>query len=132
MRIKYNNTPLIANAIFGLFMIGFVVQSMFYNNELSWSDYLMLAFGSIYFLFFAFRIGQDFVIISDDKIVVNRILKKEIAFKDLREVKYFAGNYIFASVKKKIIIPKKSIKPEQQTEFENFFNQLLAQKTQNK
>ncbi|MRJ10722.1 hypothetical protein EDL98_06445 [Ornithobacterium rhinotracheale] len=73
MRIKYNNTPLIANAIFGLFMIGFVVQSMFYNNELSWSDYLMLAFGSIYFLFFAFRIGRDFVIISYDKIVVSRI-----------------------------------------------------------
>ncbi|AFL96370.1 hypothetical protein [Ornithobacterium rhinotracheale] len=130
MKIKYNNTPLIANAIFGLFMIGFVVQSMFYNNELFLLNYLMLAFGVIYFLFFALRIGRDFVIISDDKIMVNRILKKEIAFKDLQEVKYFAGDYIFASAKKKIIIPKKSMKPEQQPEFEKFFNQLLAHNIQ--
>ncbi|MRI63943.1 hypothetical protein EDM00_08080 [Ornithobacterium rhinotracheale] len=124
MKIQFSKKYMYSNLIFGLIWIVLGIYFVFFSNNDWWGYYLYFILGPIYVFFFLIQIWRNYAEIKDDRLVVYGVPNKEIKFKDLREVKYFAGDYIFVSDQKKIKIPKVLIQKDQQSEFDAFFQGL--------
>ncbi|MRJ10723.1 hypothetical protein EDL98_06450 [Ornithobacterium rhinotracheale] len=124
MKIQYSKKYMYSNLIFGLIWIVLGIYFVFFSDNDWWGYYLYFILGPIYVFSFLIQIWRNYAEIKEDRLVVYGIPNKEIKFKDLREVKYFAGDYIFVSDQKKIKIPKVLIQKDQQLEFEAFFQGL--------
>ncbi|MRJ08738.1 hypothetical protein EDL99_07650 [Ornithobacterium rhinotracheale] len=124
MKIQFSEKYMYINLILGILWIVLGLYFVFISEDDWWGYYLYLVVGILYFLVFLTQIWRNYAEIKEDRLVVYGIPNKEIKFKDLREVKYFAGDYIFVSDQKKIKIPKVLIQKDQQLEFEAFFQGL--------
>ncbi|MFU2094514.1 hypothetical protein [Ornithobacterium rhinotracheale] len=124
MKIQFSKKYMYTNLILGILWIALGLYFVFISSSDWWGYYLYLVVGILYFFVFLTQIWRNYTEIKDDRLIVYGIPKKEIRFKDLRQVKYFAGDYIFVSDQKKIKIPKQLIQKDQQSEFEAFFQEL--------
>jgi hypothetical protein len=58
----------------------------------------------------------------------NGIFKKEIEIKNVKSIKYFAGDYIIKSAEKEIVIDTNLVDKESQSNLKNYFENLKLEK----
>ena len=85
---------------------------VFFTKEASnWIDFQLLTIGVIYFLMYGWRVTKQFGKVQQDKLFLHheRLKPKVIDLKEVAEVRYFAGDYIFQTDQNQIRIDTKLI-----------------------
>lgn len=74
----------------------FCVASLF-EEPVSWMGFGWLTLAAIYFLLYGLQVTKQFGKLQQDKLFLHheRLKPKEIDLKEVNEVRYFAGDYIF-------------------------------------
>ena len=78
----------------------------------------------LYWVIIIFQYMNKYFEIDENSIVLMELKRKKIDFKDLTEIKYFGGDYIFKDNKTTITITKSQINKDQIESFEQIFNTI--------
>jgi hypothetical protein len=122
MKILYNQTQLKRTLIMGIAFTAIGVLSIFFSTE-----HFLAGFVGIGILYIAISIVQKnraYVVISDEYIQKDGIIKQKLSIAQIQSVKYFAGDYIIKSSAKELtidtnVVDKKYL-PELQQYFERY------------
>ncbi|MGG5208623.1 hypothetical protein ACQWU4_06715 [Chryseobacterium sp. MIQD13] len=92
------------------------------NRKLS--PYFTIVLGIAYFSLVIYEYFSQYLTITDEKIQVNTLPKKQISINEITEAGYFADDYTFKTVAATLKIRKSQISPTDLPKFEAFFNDL--------
>lgn len=128
MKIAYPNKRPFINLILGILWI--IIGTSYFlenNNTSKWGPSITIIVGIFYILYFAYEYFSKYLEITDDKIKINSIPKKEVRIDELTEASRFSEDYILKSPDKILVIAKSQINKNDLPKFESFFNNLDAQ-----
>lgn len=126
MTINYSKKRLYFNLFLGILWL-FIGASYFKGEEkIMWHHYGFLIIGILYLASFIFEFFKKYFRITDYEIVLFGFISKKINFKELVEIKYFAGDYIFKAKNQSITIVKSQIDKNQLEELEKIFNDVKS------
>ncbi|MEY8759848.1 hypothetical protein [Chryseobacterium tongliaoense] len=133
MKIAYPHKRPFINLILGVLWIAIGISYFLeISNTSQWGPSLTIVVGIFYILYFAYEYFSKYLEVTDDKIKVNSIPKKEIRISDLTEVSHFSGDFIFWTSDKILVIAQSQINKNDLPKFESFFNNLDTQLKGNK
>lgn len=89
-----------------------------------WVDYAWIAFGLIYLALS--RLENRALHIGTDGLHYQSLRSRVIPFRELAEVRYVAGDYVFTSPKSEIRIGREAICPDQRSAFEADFEAIRS------
>jgi hypothetical protein len=127
MKILHNQSQLKKILFLG---IGYVIIGLLSlltsssNIFLSGSIGIGIVFISQYF----YNKNRAYVILTENSIMSNGIIKKEIEIKNVKSIKYFAGDYIIKSAEKEIVIDTNLVDKESLSNLKNYFENLKFEK----
>lgn len=124
MVIAYANRRLYMNLFMGIAWLPFAIIKFNSTEKISWTAYALLVLGICYIAMFIYEYTQKYLLIDKDKIRENSLPSKEILMNEIKEVNYFAGDFVFKDGRKSIRVTKSQINQKQLPEFEAFFNKL--------
>lgn len=124
MKIAYSNKRLLTHLIFGIFWIGLGLFYFFEGHNSKLSIYTTITAGMLFILMYAYEYSGRYIEITDKKVIVNTIPKKEIISVNLIWVNHFADDYIMKNSDMTLRIEKSKISKRDLPKFESFFNQL--------
>ena len=102
-----------------------VVQIYYKENIFSWWSLLFLFLIIVFWTNFIFILIKKYFEIDDDKIVLMGLRNKTIEFKNLSEIKFYGGEYVFKdSRNNKIEISKQWINEKKIPLFDERFQKL--------
>ena len=87
-----------------------------------------IGIGIIFIVKYFYNKNRPYVILTENSIMSNGIFKKEIEIKNVKSIKYFAGDYIIKSAEKEIVIDTNLVDKESQSNLKNYFENLKLQK----
>lgn len=122
--IAYSNRRLYMNLFMGIAWGSFSIIKFNSTEKIDWTAYGLLILGICYIAMFIYEYTQKYLLIDKDKIRENSLPSKEILMDEIKEVNYFAGDFVFKGGRKSIRITKSQINQKQLPEFEDFFNKL--------
>ena len=94
------------------------------ENLLDWKVIFYIILMLFYWAIIIFQFVSKYFEIDENSIVLMELKRKKIDFKDLIDIKYFGGDYIFKDNKKTITITKSQINRNQIESFEQIFNTI--------
>lgn len=94
------------------------------DDLMTWRPIFYLVLMLLYWVIIIFQYVNQYFEIDEDSITLLELKRKKIDFKDLIEIKYFGGDYIFKDNKKVITITKSQINKNQIESFEQLFNSI--------
>ena len=92
-----------------------------YDN-IKWYFYPTLILGIIYLGIYVYEFQLNYIEISENKIIINSLPRKELNLNEIIDIKYFAGDYILSTPNNSIKIIKSQISKEYISEFEEYIN----------
>ena len=126
MKILHNQSKLNRILFLGIGYIIIGLISLATSTELYFSGFALI--GIIYVLQYFYTKNRAYVILLENSIRSNGIFKKEIEIKNVKSIKYFAGDYIIKSAEKEIVIDTNLVDKESQSNLKNYFENLKLQK----
>lgn len=127
MKIAYKNKRLFTNLILGIVWTVIGTSNFFLETAFKWYPYVLLVLGVAYIFLFLSEYIRQYIIITDEKIQVNSLPKKEISIRDIKEVTYYADDYTLKTSDRTLKILRSQIAPNDLTKFESFVQQLSSQ-----
>ena len=94
------------------------------ENLIDWKPIFYIILMLLYWVIIVFQYMNKYFEIDENSIVLMELKRKKIDFKDLTEIKYFGGDYIFKDNKTTITITKSQINKDQIESFEQIFNTI--------
>ena len=126
MKILHNQSKLNRILFLGIGYIIIGLISLATSTELYFSGFALI--GIIFVLQYFYTKNRAYVILLENSIRSNGIFKKEIEIKNVKSIKYFAGDYIIKSAEKEIVIDTNLVDKESQSNLKNYFENLKLQK----
>ncbi|WDT67662.1 hypothetical protein [Cloacibacterium sp. TD35] len=126
MTVNYSKKRLFFNLFLGILWFFIGANYLFGEEKLMWHHYGFLVVGLLYLSTFLFEFFKKYFKITSQEIVLFGLKNKKIAFKDLVEIKYFAGDYIVKDRNQSITIVKSQIDKNQLEDFENMWNEVKS------
>lgn len=104
MKVHFSKKYLRQNLFFGLLWVLYVASAYYIKKEYSWFDYFFII-GALFYLTTYF-LGKEkgYLQIENGVLKKNTPFSKSIALKDIRQVKYFAGDYQLITEHKEITL----------------------------
>lgn len=127
MKIAYKNKRLFTNLILGIVWTVIGTSNFFLDTAFKWYPYTLLILGVAYISIFLFEYIRHYIIITDEKIQVNSLPKREISIHDIKEATYYADDYTLKTSDRTLKILRSQIAPNDLKKFESFFQQLSSQ-----
>jgi hypothetical protein len=124
MKVAYSNGRLFFNLLMGFFWIGTRIVNFMGDDKFKWLDYAFLVFGIAYLIGFFIEYYMKYFSYDELEITLFGWRKKTIQWKDLIELKYFAGTYTFRTLDNTIAINKSTMNKKARLDFENCFQQI--------
>ncbi len=135
MKIGYSKWRMNLNLVMGIlwtFIGVFRVYELFFTDDFVWFYILFIILGPLYLFIYFYDKEYGYFVIDDEKVEVQGIPKKSIHFKNLRAMRYFAGDYIFKDhFGKEIFLRKEAIDKKMIPVFEEKFGELKEKFDQN-
>jgi hypothetical protein len=122
MNILHNQSQLNRLLILGILYIIVGLLSIATSAKLYLSG--LTGIGIIYVAQYFYTKNRAYVILTENTVSTNGLFKKEIEVKDIKSMKYFAGDYIIKSAGKEIIIDTNLVDKESQTKLKSYFENL--------
>ena len=94
MKIFYNQSQLSRTLILGIAFLLIGLLSLFTTASIYLAG--LGGIGILHIGTYFFYKNRAFIVFSGNSITINSLFKKRIALKDIRSVKYFAGDYPLA------------------------------------
>ncbi len=110
----------------GILWIVLGVLSIYIENKSRWFWGAFILFGVFYSGMGMIGIRKSFIDVTDDVLTIWVYRPKKINLKNLTELKYFAGNYIFKSGADKVTVPKNFLTKQSLPKFDEFFKELQS------
>ena len=125
MKIFYNKRQLKLALIFGLIWIIIGVISIITKSENNFfSGFLFI--GIAYLILYFIKRYTPYVLITDEFIQVNNYIRTKIYFKDIKEIKYFAGDYFVKSRHKELTIDTNYVDKESLPLLKEFIEKRIS------
>lgn len=118
MRYRYNNGTLILNLALAVLWSYYGISKIADTGGKAWTDYLFLIIGILYIGIFLVQYFGKYFEITNEKISLTVPFSKTIYFKDLVEMKYYAGDFTFKTKQKTIKISKDQMNKSDVPQFE--------------
>lgn len=129
MKVNFSKWRLNINLYLGLlwsFMGAFRLKELLDGSEFLWYNTLFIVLGPIYLLIYFFQKKNGLLQIDEQRIKLFGPPNKTIAFNELSEIKFSAGDYIFKNLAgKNITVAKESIASGEREAFETKFRKIL-------
>lgn len=106
MTVNYSKKRLFFNLFLGVLWFFIGASYLVGEEKLMWHHYGFVVIGLLYLSTFLFEFFKKYFKITSQEIVLFGLKNKKIAFKDLVEIKYFAGDYILKDKNQSITIVK--------------------------
>lgn len=126
MTVNYSKKRLFFNLFLGILWFFIGASYLVGEEKQMWHHYGFLVIGLLYLSTFLFEFFKKYFKITSQEIVLFGLKNKKIAFKDLVEIKYFAGDYILKDKNQSITIVKTQIEKNQLEDFENMWNEVKS------
>lgn len=127
MKIAYKNKRLFTNLILGIVWTVIGTSNFFLGTTFRWYPYTLIILGVAYISIFLFEYIRQYIIITDEKIQVNSLPKREISIHDIKEATYYADDYTLRTSDRTLKIQRSQIAPNDLKQFESFYQQLTSQ-----
>lgn len=124
MRYHHNNRTLILSFALAVIWSYLGISKIVDTEGKSWDDYLFLIIGILYIGIFLVQYFGKYFEMTDEKITLTGPFSKTIYFKDLIDMKYYAGDFTFKSKEKTIKISKDQMNKSDVTQFEKQFEKI--------
>lgn len=109
--------PLLATAFVLIGITPFFIDDTSFNMG-------FLVIGVVYLGIHFYNFKRQYADISEDRISLNAIPARTIYFKDITEVRKFAGDFIVRAGKKEIVMSSEAMEANSVTEMEALFERL--------
>lgn len=119
MEIKYNPKPLKIGFIAGIAFLLIAITSIIFGDS---QLYFFFGIGLIYIVIGVYRIKVNYVTAKDG--YLKRDFGKKILLKDIIEVKRFAGDYIFKTREREVIIDINAVDKKSLEKLDEFVESL--------
>lgn len=126
MTVNYSKKRLFFNLFLGILWFFIGASYLVGKEKPMWHHYGFVVVGLLYLSTFFFEFFKKYFKITSQEIVLFGLKNKKIAFKDLVEIKYFAGDYILKDKNQSITIVKSQIDKNQLEDFENMWNEVKS------
>lgn len=122
MKILHNQSQLKKVLILGILYVIIGILSII----TTYKGYLagFIGIGVLYIVQYCYKKNRAYVLLNENAIICNGIVKKEIATKDILSVKYFAGDYTIKSAEKEIRIDTNLIDKASLSHLKEYFEKL--------
>ena len=95
--IKYKKSRLRFNLLIGLFWFLLGFTGIFIKSRSYWPDYGFIFISILYLSTYFYYKKNHYLIITDNKIVLNKLIKKRIDINNIKKIKRFSGEYTLIS-----------------------------------
>lgn len=126
MKILHNQSQLNKILFLGIGYIIIGLLSLSTSSKIFLSGFIGI--GIIFIAQYFYNKNRAYVILIENSIMSNGIFKKEIEIKNVKSIKYFAGDYIIKSAEKEIVIDTNLVDKESQSNLKNYFENLKFEK----
>lgn len=126
MTVNYSKKRLFFNLFLGILWLFIGASYLLGEEKLLWHHYGFLIVGLLYLWIFLLEFFKKYFKITSQEIVLFGLKNRKIDFKDLLEIKYFAGDYVFKDKNKSITIVKSQIDKNQLEDFEKIWNEVKS------
>ena len=124
--IRYKNRFQKYFIYFGIVWLS-VGGTMIILKEGSWISYLYVLVGAVHLLFYFYYNSKQYLTIQNGMITKNdMLLSKSIPLKDIKKIKYFAGDYTLFTDNQQLTINTYSIDKRSLEELKNILSGLNA------
>ena len=94
------------------------------GNLIDWQPVFYVILMILYWSIIIFQMVNKYFEIDENGITLMELKRKNINFKDLTEIKYLAGDYIFKDQNKTISITQSQINKDHLESFKQIFNEV--------
>lgn len=94
------------------------------GNLIDWQPVFYLVLMVLYWAIIVYQYVNKYFEIDESSITLMELKRKKINFKDLTEIKYFGGDYIFKDQNKTIRITQSQINKDYLERFQHIFNEV--------
>ena len=110
--IRYNRSQFKGSYFTGLLWLVLGLIMLFDSPELTWRHVLCLVVGSVYALLLLFDREKNYILIDEDKIVVNGFFNKKIKIDQIKDISYETDFIIINTSRKRVKINLNLIHPK--------------------
>lgn len=122
MKFPFSKKSVNKNLYLGILWIIIAIIYLLAYDNVKWYFYPTLILGIIYLGIYVYEFQLNYIEISENKIIINSLPRKELNLNEIIDIKYFAGDYILSTPNNSIKIIKSQISKEYISEFEEYIN----------
>ncbi|MBA6151196.1 hypothetical protein [Gelidibacter maritimus] len=123
MKIPFKKKRLRTNLIFGMIWLIFgIIAVIFFSNNIFNYGYLII--GSLYFGIYLFEHNKHYLTIENETITKNQLISKTINLKDIKSIKFFAGDYKLKTDTDELVIDTRLIEDKYLIDLMTFLKRL--------
>lgn len=122
MKFPFSKKSVNKNLYLGILWIIIAIIYLLAYDNVKWYFYPTLILGIIYLGIYVYEFQLNYIEISENKIIINSLPRKELNLNEIIDIKYFAGDYILSTPNNSIKIIKSQISKEHISEFEEYIN----------
>lgn len=128
MKYSYSTFRLYQSLLMGLLWSGLGVFHFMDKNSNVFLPYLFAFVGAFYLFQYYYFYSNKYLEVTDEKIVIYSLPKKEIELSQLSRIAYSAGVYSFQTGENTFRIAEQNIHKDQRADFRRYFESLRAKK----
>lgn len=112
MKIQYKKSQLNFNLFFGIIWFSYFLSKLFFDDQLRWIDYGWILISMAYFGIYFYQKKYKYVSIENGILNVYGPLGKKLHLTEIKQIKWFAGDYILKSDNKELTINIQLVDPD--------------------
>ena len=124
LTIPYSNKRKFISLLIGIIWIIIAIGYFYLYNAMDWRVYLNFIVGILFLLSAFWQYNHSYIVILEDRIVINSFPRKEIKIEELSDLRNDSTHFIFKTSDKTIKVTKALIEKSEYNNFENFYIQL--------
>jgi hypothetical protein len=124
LTISYSNKRKFISLLIGIIWIIIAIGYFYLYNAMDWRVYLNFIVGILFLLSAFWQYNHSYIVILEDRIVINSFPRKEIKIEELSDLRNDSTHFIFKTSDKTIKVTKALIEKSEYNNFENFYIQL--------
>ena len=126
MKILYNQSQLKRTLILGIAFLIIGVLSLMTTAKIYLAG--LGGIGIAYIINYLYFKNRAYIILTENEIIQKTFFKKQIEIREIKSVKYFAGDYIVKTEKNEMIIDTNFIDKESIESLKAYFEKLMQAK----
>lgn len=126
MRIRYKKKQVKLNFILAIVWLIYGTVLIMFNDDVNWFEYDWFVFSAIYFIMYLYQKKEKYLTIENGIIRQNWPFGKKMNLNEIKRIRYFSGDYILKSEKRKLTINTQLIANESLLDLKSELNKLNA------